>query len=52
MSLIGGTAIKGGYYWSSSQYNINYSWVLQWLYDGLYGNDKYDTYYVRAFAAL
>lgn len=52
MSLIGGTAIKYDYYWSSTQYDSNRSWYLTW-YDGtLHRTYKTSTYYVRAFAAL
>ena len=51
MTLIGGTAIKNNYYWSSTQYDSNISWLLRWN-DGYLGNDyKYRSYPVRAFAA-
>lgn len=52
MSLIGGTAIKSDYYWSSTQYASNRSWPLGWGYGYLDSSSKYDGNYVRAFAAL
>lgn len=52
MSLIGGTAIKSDYYWSSTQYSSLYSWTLSWRYGSLYTSYKYSIGYVRAFAAL
>lgn len=52
MTLIGGTAIKNDYYWSSTQYRSTGSWYLDW-YDGSLGsNNKNLDNYVRAFAAL
>jgi hypothetical protein len=52
MSLIGGTAIKSGHYWSSSQSNSYSSWYLYWN-NGNPDLDSKNTYgYVRAFAAL
>ena len=52
MSLIGGTAIKSDYYWSSTQYDSYRSYGLYWSNGRLdYGN-KNNNYYVRAFAAL
>ena len=52
MTLIGGTAISPNYYWSSTQYDSPYSWVLDWS-NGLmrYYGKNYD-FYVRPFAAL
>lgn len=32
MSLIGGTAFTGSYYWSSSLYSSNRAWILNWNY--------------------
>ena len=52
MTLIGGTAISSNYYWSSTQFTSNYSWYLYWGYGNLNNLTKYNTYYVRAFAAL
>lgn len=53
MTLIGGTEMKSDYYWSSTQYDSDYSWGLGWGNGALYRNTKYYTYYyVRAFAAL
>ena len=52
MSLIGGTAIKSDYYWSSTQYNSYNSWSLRWNDGNLYYYDKTGRSYVRAFAAL
>ena len=53
MTLIGGTAIKNDYYWSSTQYNSTRSWTLGWNN----GNLSYDYRdgnlgAVRAFTAL
>ena len=52
MSLIGGTAIKSDYYWSSTQYNSLSSWTLDWSNGNLDSNTKGNYRYVRAFAAL
>lgn len=52
MTLIGGTAIKSEYYWSSTQYNGSHSWYLPWSDSNLYRNFKSYSFYVRAFAAL
>lgn len=52
MSLIGGTAIKSDYYWSSTQYTSYYSWYLDWSNGNLDGYRKDDNLFVRAFAAL
>lgn len=52
MSLIGGTAIKSDYYWSSTQYSSNRSWYLTWSNGDLDYRNKYYNYYLRAFAAL
>ena len=53
MTLIGGTAIKRDYYWSSTQYSSYTSWSLSW-YTGHLTNSytKDSSIYVRAFAAL
>ena len=52
MTLIGGTAIKSDYYWSSTQYNSDGSWSLPWNYGSLFYGSKGNGFYVRAFAAL
>lgn len=53
MSLIGGTAINTSYYWSSTQYSSESSWLLYWPDGGLNAGRKYDTsYYVRAFCLI
>jgi hypothetical protein len=52
MSLIGGTAIKSDYYWSSTQHDSNLSWPLNWNSDNMYPLNKGSNRYVRAFAAL
>lgn len=52
MSLIGGTAFNNAYYWTSTQYSNNYSWVLQWNYSYISQDYKYSPDYVRAFCAL
>lgn len=52
MSLIGGTAIKSDFYWSSTQFTSRNSWVLAWGDGGPGSSKKYIDFYVRAFAAL
>lgn len=53
MTLIGGTAIKSDYYWSSTQYHSTFSWVLHWRKGDPDNYPKFDSdHYVRAFAAL
>ena len=54
MTLIGGTAIKADYYWSSTQCDSKNSWYLYWIKGTMNKNSKFDTYAgcVRAFAAL
>ena len=52
MTLIGGTAIIPNYYWSSTQYDGNYSWGRNWDTGYVSSNGKYGYYRVRAFAAL
>ena len=52
MSLIGGTAIKYDYYWSSTQYHSNSSWYMYWNRGDLDYRTKRNDGYVRAFAAL
>ena len=52
MSLIGGTAIKSDYYWSSTQYSSYTSWYLDWDNGSLNNRNKRNTSCVRAFAAL
>lgn len=51
MTLLGGTAIKNDYYWSSTQYNSDGSWLLPWGNGDLSLETKTYAYYVRAFAA-
>ena len=52
MTLIGGTAIKSSFYWSSTQSSSNRSYLLNWRNGSLDYYDKLDYRYVRAFAAL
>lgn len=52
MALIGGTAIKSDYYWSSTQYSSSRSWSLDWSNGALGPYNKYYDDYVRAFASL
>lgn len=52
ISLIGGTAIRSDYYWSSSQYASISSWGLGWNGGYLNSNRKDYIGYVRAFAAF
>ena len=51
--LIGGTTMKSDYYWSSTQYNAQASWTLNWS-DGSMGNYRNKSYTndVRAFSTL
>ena len=52
MTLIGGTAMKSDFHWSSTQYGNGYSWPLSWA-DGKWTyKSKADEYYVRAFAPI
>lgn len=50
MKLIGGTAIKSDYYWSSAQYSSYFSWNLHWSNGTLNDYTKTTDSYVRAFA--
>ena len=53
MSLIGGTAIRGSNYWSSTQYNNNVCWSQAWFNGNLNNSGKHDAYTdVRAFSAV
>ena len=52
MTLIGGTAIRADYYWSSTQSNSYCSWTLHWSIGRLINGNKNDYIYLRAFAAL
>lgn len=52
MTLIGGTAISDGNYWTSTQHSSYYSWYLYWNYDSLNYYSKYNTYSTRAFCLL
>lgn len=53
MSLIGGTAINtSSYYWTSTQYSSNLSWVLYWSGGNMNNNYKDRTNRVRAFTDL
>lgn len=53
MSLIGGAAIQGQYYWSSTQCSSTGSWYIDWKNGGsLYYFGKSSDYYVRAFVSL
>jgi hypothetical protein len=54
-SLIGGaTELNNSYssYWSSSEYVGNGAWFVDFNFGGAYGNDKYNSYYVRAVRAF
>ena len=52
MSLIGGMSFSSNVYWSSTQNSANRAWSLSWYNGGMYGQNKYETFYVRAFSAL
>lgn len=53
MSLIGGTPFNtSSYYWSSTQFNDNHSWVFWWEYGNLYFYSKIEMYPARAFCSL
>lgn len=53
MSLIGGTAIRTDYsHWTSTQYNSNGAWSLDWKDGGVGHNTKNYYFWMRAFAAL
>lgn len=54
LTLIGGTTMTEGGYWTSTEYSSTYAWY-QWFDSGSYlndGNKAIDTYYVRAFLAI
>ena len=51
MSLIGGTDMTDDY-WTSTQYNSNYCWTLNWSYGSVDYYDKSYILYTRAFATL
>ena len=53
IELSGGSRIKDGWYWSSTEYSATYAWYL-YLYDGSLGWDTKvsSSYYVRAVAAF
>lgn len=53
MSLIGGTAIRTDYsHWTSTQYNSNGAWSLDWKNGGVGHNTKDYYFWMRAFATL
>lgn len=52
MTKCGGTAIKSGSYWSSTQYSANDGWSLSWGNGYIYGSTKDNGHYVRAFCAF
>lgn len=53
MSLIGGTAINTSYYyWTSTQYSPNDSWILYWVGGSMSFSGKNLNYRVRAFGDL
>lgn len=52
MSLIGGTAIATGYYWTSTQCDSSSSWSMHWNKSDLHKSLKSNVRRVRAFAPL
>jgi hypothetical protein len=50
-NVVGG--FDGSYYWSSTEYDLNYAWVHVFNFFGFQGNyDKGNVYYVRAVRAF
>lgn len=53
MTLIGGTTLVSGFYWSSTQYGASEAWYMGWNKGSTYGITKSSTSTdVRAFSAL
>lgn len=52
MTLIGGTALGSGYFWSSTQYSALSAWFLAWVNGYTNSGTKNTDHYVRAFSAL
>lgn len=52
MTLIGGTALGGGYFWSSTQCSAYIAWGLHWDNGDSGHSGKGSNCYVRAFSAL
>lgn len=49
----GGEALDdGAYYWSSTEYNSDYAWILYLINGGRYTDDKSNFYYVRPVLAF
>jgi hypothetical protein len=48
----GGSSFAGFIYWSSTEDNSNFAWVLTFSHDYQYGNPKYNTESVRAIRAF
>ncbi len=51
-STIGATQFISDYYWSSTEYNSNYAYGLNFIQDGSLLSIKSDSYGVRAVRAL
>lgn len=52
MTKCGGTAIKSGSYWSSTQYSANGNWRLSWSDGTVNSSYKNNGFYVRAFCKI
>jgi hypothetical protein len=52
MSLIGGTGVADGYYWTSTQINDRGAWTMCWQSNIVSGGSKKSAYYMCAFAVL
>lgn len=52
LSLIGGSAIGSGYYWTSTQYNDTIAWKMGWSTGTISGHNKGQSIYARPFTTL
>ena len=52
MSLIGGTSVGDGYYWTSTQLDVNGAWTKPLQSDFVSPGYKYNAFYTCAFAVL
>jgi len=53
LEYAGGEALKtDDYYWSSSEFSADNSWILNFSNGYLYNNNKYNSYYVRPCTAF
>ena len=52
LAYVGGAELTDNWYWSSTEYNQNYAWIVNFSYGNTYNSYKYNAYAVRAVAAF